>query len=160
MATQKEIIKLSLKAVFAVTLLVAGIFAYLFFSSIKSTGGPNYNPDLTKIAKSALPIIKQATDYFATNARYPADAGELRKLVKDPRSETQGDALLENTVLAPDAATPPVLWAYGASGDGQGFQLVCGLASSQALRYAGNKTQGAWHLMAADGKDIPILLSP
>lgn len=147
-------------------LIIAVVAAALVFGYVLMTAPKpavlDHNPQLTAIAKSAMPLITQASDYFHANNHYPADASEFRQLVKDPRLQNTPDAQPGGFgVEAPVTSGQPVIWAYASSQDKKGYQIFCRLTTGQALMYVCEKGLGSWFLVSKDGKkQSDIVLTP
>jgi hypothetical protein len=130
-------VRRSVGMLFKILVIGAGgylILMYMDLRPIKDIG--DFSPELTQIAKAALPIINQATLFFSKNGHYPGDH-ELRDLVKDPRRNHEGDNMLGSEIAVPGYSRNlrSIVWNYCPDQNMDSYALVCRVSLYQYLRY-------------------------
>ncbi len=115
---------------------------------------PDNNPELTRMARTALPIINQTADYIRKNGAAPT-AGQLRELVKDPRLQPGDGGNFGDSVVPSGSADA---WIYTSfpnenNRDRKGFILCRMITHYTAFGYDYDGTEGKWKLIGEAGRD-------
>jgi len=160
-SVRKRIWKIIIFVLGGLVVLIPWAYVTFFIVSLFTDMRPlegihDYDERLTPIAKSASPIIEQATSFYAKHHRYPSD-DELRVLVKDPRLSEYSPPQLGNSVWASDFQNMSS-WNYSGYVSNE-FWLVYRFSDTQALEYHYNGVKGTWlYYNDDDNSEIPILL--
>lgn len=136
-----------------VFLSIAGVLAFSWISGCERRFGiyrnvADYDKDLTRFARAAVPIADAAKRYFATTGHYP----ENLALVREDLAGQNLIAIEDNTVNG---------WSYQRFDDEAGFYMYFRLGWDPGFVYTWDGNKETWVFDPGDGNQKQeILIDP